>query len=487
MLIAAPAFAAGPVGPNGARLTTSDYRVDLTQTPILAGARVTGLAGAYVSIAEGTDGNLQNAAAPALRVPWSVDPFDYDLGVGLSFPSSFENNDFFNTGRSTQIGNTNEDGFLFLSAAANLQFQEWGVGLSLDYQPYGLQNSAAQVDDLNSIITTGRLQIARMWLDHQLVVGLGLRVISLSVERSNPPPGEPRQLFSSQSGGLEIGAIWKPNEQPYRIGVSARSQVLTDPNLEQSVPANAVGDFVIGDPASTAAIFLPSQAALPWDVHVGLALQFGARPLNPRWVNPGVERNNIEKRFEKRAKLRQRYRTQQLAGLRQNGRLTPEAVAAVDAELEREAFLDEQQEERLNEEHRAKLKAQALALERFYVLVSTSLLVTGEVKDAVGMESFLRQEVDRSGEAVTLSPRLGIEMEAVPHWIKVRGGTYYEQTRFDNGLASDRIHGTFGLDVKLFPWTVFGIFDEPTFWRAGAVIDGSQRFFSWGVTAGIWH
>jgi hypothetical protein len=124
---------------------------------------------------------------------------------------------------------------------------------------------------------------------------------------------------------------------------------------------------------------------------------------------------------------------------------------------------------------------------RFYVLVTASVLLSGPVEDAVGVESFLRQEVDRSGESLTYTPRLGVETEAIPHWLKVRVGSYYEPTRFDNGLSDGRLHGTASLELKVLPWTVFGLFDDPTWWRVGAVIDGSTRFLSYGFTGGVWH
>jgi hypothetical protein len=124
---------------------------------------------------------------------------------------------------------------------------------------------------------------------------------------------------------------------------------------------------------------------------------------------------------------------------------------------------------------------------RFYVLVSMSLLVTGPVSNAVGVESFLQRRVNRSGESVSLSPRLGVESEVIPHILRLRGGTYLEPTRFSDPRASQRVHGTFGLDVRLFPWSVFGLAEDGTTWRAAGVIDWSERYLGWGASVGIWH
>src|SRR5688572_27735787 len=91
------AHAAGPLGSNGAPITTSAYSIDLYQGAVSAGNRVMGLGGAYVALAEDVDGDLQNPAAPAVRPFFSIDHFDYWLGLGLTFPASLSKIDFFNS------------------------------------------------------------------------------------------------------------------------------------------------------------------------------------------------------------------------------------------------------------------------------------------------------------------------------------------------------------------------------------------------------
>ena len=92
------ALASGPLGANGQKITTSHYGIDLFQGPIYAGSRVTALGGAYVAVAWDVDGMQQNPAAPAVRPFFSVTDFDYWLGFGLTFPGSFEDMDFYNSG-----------------------------------------------------------------------------------------------------------------------------------------------------------------------------------------------------------------------------------------------------------------------------------------------------------------------------------------------------------------------------------------------------
>ena len=85
------------------------------QGPVFAGSRVTGLAGAYVAIAEDVDGDLQNPATPAVRPFFSYSHFDYWLGFGLTFPATLKDIDFFNSGSKTHIANS-PDSFVFFVA-----------------------------------------------------------------------------------------------------------------------------------------------------------------------------------------------------------------------------------------------------------------------------------------------------------------------------------------------------------------------------------
>jgi hypothetical protein len=186
-----------------------------------------------------------------------------------------------------------------------------------------------------------------------------------------------------------------------------------------------------------------------------------------------------------RKRERERRREHAVLRARQERRDVSSAERAADAENATEEALDELALERRQDALRRRLRARFESMRRFYVLVSSSLSVTGPVKDGVGVESFLQRQVDRSGENITLSPHLGVESEVVPHWLKVRAGCYGEPTRFERGTA--RLHGTLGFDMKLFPWTVFGLFEDGTQFRASSAIDGAQRYFGWGFGVGVWH
>ncbi len=146
---------------------------------------------------------------------------------------------------------------------------------------------------------------------------------------------------------------------------------------------------------------------------------------------------------------------------------------------------DERRLEAVRREVRRQLKARARALPRHRFLISASMTVSGAVRSAVGVESFLRQTVDRSGEGPSLVPRLGVEAEPILNWLELRAGSYWEPTRFRGG--SPRLHGTLGFDLRLVDWSVFGLFEDESSWRLTGAIDAARDYLAWGVTAGLWH
>jgi hypothetical protein len=49
------------------------------------------------------------------------------------------------------------------------------------------------------------------------------------------------------------------------------------------------------------------------------------------------------------------------------------------------------------------------------------------------------------------------------------------------------LHGTFGGDVRLFGWNVFGLWPEDFMWQLGGSMDVAPRYFSWGVSIAGWY
>jgi hypothetical protein len=471
---------------EGQKILTNDYNIDLYQGPVLSANRVIGLAGAFVAIADGVEGGAINPAAASARTPYSYGHFDYDLGFGITFPSAISNTDFWNSGHRTELPKSQSNDFLFLSGALQLQFGRWGFGLSTDFQQYSLlravdPTAGAQQDRLAAQIAVGHLQLAHAFSDGQLLVGVGLRTTGLSVSKQNRTSIGGRDLFSTVGNGFETGFIWRPNDWQIRVGGAYHGGFNT-----RAAPD---GTFKLYPDDEDNTLYLPNGVAQPWDVNVGFAAQLGPRPLNPRWIDPSIVLEPMRRYLEWRAHERER-RLRRAESSRldfETERERRHRLHQLRAELRAEEDLDDRERARVEKDLNSRLRQRYHEQARFYVLVTTSLMISGSVDNAVGIESMLDRTVQRSGKHASLSPHLGVETEAIPNWLRVRGGSYVEPSRFESNQKGARLHATFGFDQKLAKWDVFGIWPEDAAWRVGASVDASRNYLGWGIAIGNWH
>jgi len=84
-----------------------------------------------------------------------------------------------------------------------------------------------------------------------------------------------------------------------------------------------------------------------------------------------------------------------------------------------------------------------------------------------------------------VSPRIGFEGEAVPRWLRVRAGSYLELPATEE--ADARVHGTGGVDVKLFRWDVFGLVRPFDYWQLSLAADGAKSYLNTSFSVGFWH
>jgi hypothetical protein len=465
------AAAGGTLGPNGSVIQTSNYALDLFHGPVFAGTRVTGLGGAYVAIAEDVDGDLQNPAAPAVRPFFSYSQFDYWLGFGITFPATLSGVDFFNSGTKTNLTNT-PDAFVFFTPAVNLQWGEFGLGLTLEMQQYELTGPPPG-GSIRVTIPTTHLQLAR-GIDHnQLVLGAGARLVSMSV--SGPDAGS---AFSSGGIGLEFGAVYKPENLPLRLGVAVRTPVETQASYRDGLLPDQNGDLVVQTQAGPA--YLPKIVAVPWDLNFGFAVQLGKRPLNPPWriLSELTERSTLEHRLNEIDREQAKKNALRLARTPAERERITQTFDSEQAADDRR-FADQQLSAQRQIEH------EHLVMNRFYLQISGAMLISGSVEAAVGIESLLTQKVNRSGQSVVSSPRVGVECGVLPELVKLRAGSYLEPTRFET--SDMRVHGTAGIDIKLFRWNVFGAWPDDYMWRLGLGGDASTRYYTFGLSIGGWY
>ncbi|HSC89548.1 MAG TPA: hypothetical protein VLC09_19835 [Polyangiaceae bacterium] len=472
-----PRLARAQLGPDGAPITTNDYAIDTYQGPVLASTRVIGLAGAYVAVGEFVEGNTQNPAAPAVRPDYGRDHVDYDIGVGFTFPGTITGTDFFNTGKShTNLPATAQDGFVFFELSGNLQLGPWGIGGAGSVQQYGLESSQDSSDKLRTTLAVYDVQLARAFYDGQLLVGLGARLGSMNVFNTNSQVQAGGSLFQSFGVAPELGALFRPNGQNYRLGLSFRAP------LESGV-ANQSGAGNVLYPDSDSPLYLPSRVTSPWQLGAGAAYRAG-RTFNPEWIDPADLTRPLRERLAERERERQRERDHAHAQPDPNSRTRHARLNALDARLRDERARDLAELARVERETRALLGERFAAMNRHYLLISTAVFLDGPVENAVGIESFFERIVNRSGQEVTVSPRLGVESEVIPYWLIVRAGTYLEPTRFASNEAGARLHATTGFDVRLGAWNVFGAWPNSYVWRLRTSFDAARDYFNWGLAIG---
>jgi len=452
-------------------LPTNDYAIDLFQGPLLAPLRVIGIGGAYSAYAEGISGFVSNAAAPAVRPPYSFTEVSGDITGSVSFPLNlFNNNDFSDSGRRDY----NYSSFVYLTGGAMLQAGPAGIGVLGELQSY----TVASADGEKTHILVGKYHAlaATSVFRGQAAVGAGIRAVTLGMSA-------PSIDLTMAGIAPEIGFLVRPDNLPFRAGATFRFPV-SGTALNQPVKPGPDGLRRIGS------FLLPREVVLPWELELGVAFQAGARPLNPPWIDPNEAEEPIEHRVALARKARARIHERTDAALPSDARAAYDVASKKVEEAQRreeEKYLDE--EERYMEDQRA---ARFEALPRERLLVTLSLIVSGSVDDGIGIERFLAQGVSgqdtshaigTSGATPSFSPRLGLETEPILDVLETRTGTYYEPNRFGK---VGRQHFTFGGDMRLFSTTFWGLIRKTTYCLSTA-IDIAPRYQSASLGVGVWH
>ncbi len=388
--------------------------VDSTRGPITGSTRRIGLGGAFVAVADDTQGIAINPASTAVRLPYSFQDWNVGFGLDVAVGAWLPKNDVYNQGNTASQDQQKADksSALFGSVALLVNYRHFGVGVSAEAQRNAAsrQNSTPGVDtSFAANFGTVHMNLAYGFLDGQLLLGAGPRLIGMSFDRSGSS-----SVLGTAGVGYEAGVLVKPISQRYRIAAAVKSPIDAHLAAEPGIAASTVH--------------------VPWEVAFGLAYQIGPRTLNPRLV------------------------TAQEVARRETGHDEP-----TDAELDHAA-------QELFERYEAR--------QRWYLLVSSELSVI-QGGGPVGLSG--QTAMDRA----VISPRLGLESEVVPHYLRLRGGSYYEPALI-RGTQS-RVHGTGGFDVKLFKWSVFGLLSPFSYWQLSIGADAARAYLNTAFSIGIWH
>lgn len=474
--------AEGQLGPDGSPINTSNYTVDLTRGVVISTSRVIGLSGAATSLAQGVEGGLQNPAAVAYRGPQWPDWYDYWLALGSTFP--LQSGDFYNSGRVTgDTGAVSNDTF-FLIPGAYFQMWNLGIGLTIDSQFIrlkGVVNPATmEQETLRLRFTTFHIQAGYGFFDGQLILGGGLRILRQRAFQSKRIVSD-GDVYTTLGLGAEVGLMLRPHHKRWSLGASVFPTISTGVGTKGNVTPNSDGDIVVGD------FFLPRSTKIPTTGSVGFSYQFGPRPTNPPWVSAGALAADEFERLDRRKQAAKEAEQEEIAAVRARGGPDVEiCVQAVEQRYARKyAWIKQSRKETRKLAWDMLRKQYRWGWPRRYYLLTADLWFNGRVDNAVGVESLLFQTVQRSGEKITVSPRVGFETEVVPTRMKLRAGTYLEPTRFAQSTL--RVHGTLGVDISLFKWNVFGLWPDDFRWQISAALDVTRKYTSFSVGIGGWY
>lgn len=114
--------------------------------------------------------------------------------------------------------------------------------------------------------------------------------------------------------------------------------------------------------------------------------------------------------------------------------------------------------------------------------VALEITLIGAVANGYGMEAFAAKELQVSGRNVSPTPRLGLESEVIPSWLRLRAGSYLEASRFPE--TSARWHGTAGAEGRVFSFRLAGHERRISISAAG---DFASRYKNAGLSVGFWN
>jgi hypothetical protein len=407
-----------------------------------------------------------------VRDPYSIRWFDYDLSIGASSPGAGTNTDFDNHGDLTTVQNSRAGDFVDLTFGGTMQFGQLGVAATGDLQQFTLTSSAMNSAGLTMQIGRWKALGAYGFLDGQLALGGGVRILTMQIQQNHGPT-----LLTMTGLAPEIGALFMPTGLQWRLGAAARAPVNGAIFGSESVTTDPVsrvsraGNFV-----------LPSLVTMPWEVELGVAYQLGPRPLNPGWHNPRDEESWLRDGIAEDRARRARRHDQEIASL------GAEARAQASTEWDgQEKNLRAIEDERLASEVKRLYsveKARYANWPREKILLLASVLLTGPSASALSVEDFLEQRPETVGSKLTATPRLGMEGEPLPDRMVLRVGTYVEPSRYE--AADPRQHFTFGGDVRLFPLDFWGLLPDAS-WKISFAIDLAPRYGNYGIGIGNWH
>jgi len=266
-----PALALSLAPAVGAQTFDGTQAVDTYTGPVISPARITGLGGAFVAVAEGLDGAQANPAAVAQRNRHLDRGWDWDwlLTWYVPDPRDVVNQDLGNDGEIdaglSGIGN----------AQLGLSFQRGRLGVGFFARGWTLTAPRDDLGDVEMKTTDASLAFGWAALRDSLVLGASVTgvsgVVSI-VPLGAPPDAEPTEQLEYSGSTLRFGALFRPRGRPYRLGAS----------FHPAASARAKGD------RSALPVTTPERFVFPWEASLGASA----------WIGPNARRYNEPPPYE---------------------------------------------------------------------------------------------------------------------------------------------------------------------------------------------
>jgi hypothetical protein len=288
-------------------------------------------------------------------------------------------------------GVSSSDGFLAFAIGVDLQLKSFGVGLHFRGQEDNLQRTTGAGEELRAATWVGQLALGYGFLDHRIVVGAAFKVGSFALGLAEELL--PEILVGGFGLGFDLGVLIRSWELPLRVGIGFSSPLY-----------DVGGSYICDHQQCPEDAFLPNGLTAGWELRIGAAWQFSfdGQRFNPR----------------------------------------PEMRSSLAKEVERRAVRDHKSRLDLNQTYRGGR----------YLLLSAEAVLVGPVDKAVGKYSLVVDTPLPAGEELSIGVRFGAEGEVVKRRLRLRAGGYWEPSRYTG--QTGRMHGTFGLLVRMFDLTI---------------------------------
>jgi hypothetical protein len=121
------------------------------------------------------------------------------------------------------------------------------------------------------------------------------------------------------------------------------------------------------------------------------------------------------------------------------------------------------------------------------LLVGLDLVMTGTTHQGYGVEAYGQHQLQPSGRKHAFSMRGGVEYEWFPGTLRVRGGSYFEPSRYKDPNGKNipgRVHLTIGFDWSFYTLKVW---DYKYRLQVSVWGDGAEKYGVGGFSVGFWH